>query len=254
VDKALPSDQTCDGVIVATPASRHLSSIESVRHLDVPIFVEKPMAVTRDEAYRICEMRRPRIFVMHTWRYHAGIQLLARLAHSNEFGPLRMLRSTRSNWTSPRTDVDPIWTLLPHDLSIAYEILGVIPRTVFAQAELVQGTPVGMLAILKHDSVDVVLEVSTRSVEKTRRVELHFEGGVAVLPNDHDGRISILRSGDAIEALESVPWPMAPGALYRQLEVFVNYLKGGDEPKCTARVGASIVEAVLELRTKAGLP
>lgn len=253
VDKELPSAMRCDGIVIATPASRHFSCIESVRHHDVPIFVEKPMAVTRDEAMGICEPGRPEIFVMHTWQYHAGVERLADLVRSSELGALRMLRSTRSNWTSPRTDVDPIWTLLPHDISIALEVLGAIPRPVFAQAELMHGKPVGMVAILEHDGVVVVIEVTTRSINKTRRLELRFEDGVAALPNDLDGRVELLRNGDAPEAAAKVTWPVEPGALYRELEAFVNYLGGGSEPKCPARTGALIVDAVLDLRTMAGI-
>lgn len=253
VNKELPSVMHCDGIVIATPASRHFSCIEAVRRHGVPIFVEKPMAVTHDEAMAICDIGRPEVFVMHTWQYHAGIERLADLVRGNELGALRMLRSTRSNWTSPRTDVDPIWTLLPHDISIALEILGAIPRPVFAQAELLHGKPVGMVAVLERDDVVVVIEVTTRSIDKTRRLELRFEGGVAILPNDRDGRVELLRNGDAPEAAARVTWPVEPGALYRELEAFVNYLRGGAEPKCPARTGALIVDTVIDLRTMAGI-
>jgi predicted dehydrogenase len=253
VGRDLPTGFRCDGIVIATPASRHFSSIESVSHYHVPVFVEKPMVTRRDEASRICEPGRPEVFVMQTWQYHAGIECLAALVRSGELGALRMVRSTRCNWTSPRTDVDPVWTLLPHDISIVTEMFGAPARPVFARAECLRGMPVGMLAILEHDDAVAVLEVTTRSMEKIRRVELRFEGGVAVLPNDHDGRIEVLRDDGAAGIPGALEWPVTPGALYRQLEAFVNYLGGGTAPRCTAAMGASIVNQVLDLRAMAGI-
>lgn len=252
-DGRLPDILGCDGVVVATPASVHCAGIESVRRYNVPVFVEKPMTTDLRDARRIAAMDGPPIFVMHTWRYHAGVEQLARIARNRELGRPQMLRSTRVNWTSPRIDVDPTWTLLPHDVSIVLEILGGIPRPVFAEAELLAGRPVGMVCVLEHDDVNIVVEVSTRSIHKRREISLRCEEGVAVLPNDRDGRIDVLRNDDTPSAAGRISWETEPGALYRELEVFVNYLNGGDSPKCSAETGAGIVETVVRLRVMAGI-
>lgn len=239
-----------DGVVIATPAASHLDSIRAVRTIGVPVFIEKPMTVDRAGVEAIRGMPAPELFVMHTWRYHAGISLLAEIVRSGELGAPEMLRSTRSNWASPRTDVDPVWTLLPHDISIALEVLGGLPHPLAAQAELHGGRPVGMLCSLEYAGALVVVEVSTRDPGKRREVFLRCENGVAVLRNDCDGRLEVRRDDGSVD---SRAWPLQPGALYRELAVFVKYLDGGEPPKCNASVGADIVDVVLELRALAGI-
>jgi predicted dehydrogenase len=248
-----PPDSRPDGVIVAAPASLHRAAVESVLGYGVPVFVEKPLAVTREDARWLAGLARPPLFTMHNWRYHPAVEKLAAIARAQELGPARLLRSTRTNWTSPRTDVDPVWTLLPHDLSIALEVLGGLPRPVSARAEWHRGKPVGMLCVLEHGEALVVVEVSTRTIEKRREIALRCEGGVAVVPDDTKGWLEILRDGAKPEDVERVPWPTRPGALQRELAAFVAYLHGGEPPRCDARVGAEVVERVLTLREMAGI-
>lgn len=249
----LPESADWDGVIVATPASVHHTSIASARRFGVPIFVEKPLTVNLAAARKLGADDHPPVFVMHTWRYHAGVERLARIAKERELGSVRMLRSTRTNWTSPRIDVDPIWTLLPHDISIALEVLGDAPRPVCAQAEMLDGRPVGMACVLSLDDIQVVVEVSTRSIHKHREISLRCEKGVASLANDRDGWVEVLRNGDEPKDVGRIPWPLEPGALYRELEVFIRYLGGAEPPKCPVETGILVVETVARLREMAGI-
>ncbi|MGA8259319.1 MAG: Gfo/Idh/MocA family oxidoreductase [Arenicellales bacterium] len=249
----LPDGLKPDGIVIATPASVHRQSVESVLTYGVPVFVEKPMTVSSRDARAICAMGGPPVFVMHTWRYHPGVRCLARIAGDRELGRPLVLRTIRCNWTSPRTDVDPVWTLLPHDVSIALEILGAIPTPVFAAAEMLGGRPVGLLGLLEHEELKMIVEVSTRYTDKRREVHLRCEGGVADLPNDRDGWVGILRNEDRMGAVERRCWPTHPGALNLELKAFVDYLNGGAEPKCNAETGARVVETVEELRALAGI-
>ncbi len=245
-------DPTCspDGVVVSTPASLHVASIRTAIAHGAPVFVEKPMAIDRAGAEEILRLDGPPVFVMHTWRYHPGILLLSDIVRGRELGTVETIRSTRSNWTSPRTDVDPVWTLLPHDISIALELLGGLPSPVAAHAEFHRGRPVGMLSILEYGNAALVLEVSTRCPGKRREIAVRCEKGVASLPNDKDGRLE-LRGDDG--GVETRDWPVRPGALYLELAAFIDYLRGGSPPKCCAATGARIVDVVTTLREMAGI-
>jgi predicted dehydrogenase len=163
-----------DGWIIASPASTHASMLAQLADSESPIFVEKPF--TTDLASARCYADNPRIFVMHI-AYHPAIQLLASLAQDGRVGQVKLVRSTRTNWTSPRTDVDPVWTLAPHDLSLAVEILGEIPRPKAALSEQHQGRPVGLIGICGADPA-LVFEVSSRFADKRRELRIHGTDGV----------------------------------------------------------------------------
>jgi predicted dehydrogenase len=191
---------------------------------------------------------------MHVWRYHRGIVRLGEIARKQELGPVLCLRTERKNWTSPRTDTDSIWTLVPHDLSIALAVLGEIPPPRSAAVEMVDGKPVSMLAVL-GDSPFMALDCSTRFSEKRREVRLHCRDGVAVLPSGESAFIDVLRSAGGADEAPSVERLNLHGepALLRELRAFVDHLRGGPPPPTDAREGLAVVEAVAALRVLAGL-
>ena len=239
-----------DGWIIASPASTHASILAQLADSGSPIFVEKPFTTDLASARRYAD--NPRIFVMHIWRYHPAIQILSSLAREGRIGDIKLVRSTRTNWTSPRTDVDPVWTLAPHDLSLAVEILGEIPRPKAALSERHQGRPVGLIGICGADPA-LVFEVSSRFADKRRELRIHGTDGVLSWRDEqpwvelHKGNRSSAQS-----ATVKIPFS-GESALRTELRTFVEHLRGGPPPPTTAREGAAVVEALLELRRMAGI-
>jgi predicted dehydrogenase len=235
------------GVIIATPAMDHVTMIEQVAQLQVPIFVEKPLATRIEHAERAVALTGNRLFVMDKWRYHPGIEALGALARSGELGPVRAIRTWRLGWGHSHEDADPIWTLLPHDLSIVREILGVVPPAVNAMAERGTDRVWGMTARLGPDPM-CVLEVSARRPEYRRRIEVVFDTAIAVLDGARHTLIEI-RSDDGQRTISVGDEP----PLRRELEAFVSYLDGGSPPKSSGRDGVEVVRRISELRRLAGL-
>lgn len=239
-----------DGFIVATPASTHANVVRSILHFGKPVFVEKPLTTDRLSAIELKRLGGGRIFVMHVWRYHAGVKALAEIANSGELGAVIVLRTERKNWTSPRHDVDSIWTLVPHDLSIAKAVLGHIPEPVFAQAEMLNDKAVGMLALLGKEGPQMIIDTSNRYGEKRREIRLHCERGVARLASDTSDHVEILIEGS--EEPSRRPITVAP-ALNNQLACFIDHLNGGPTPPTSIDEGVEVVDAVMQLRILAGL-
>jgi len=248
----LPATQ---GIIVATPASTHAQVVISLCDRGVPIMVEKPLTTSVDDAARLVEIVGARVFVMHIWRYHPGVRMLAAIAQSRELGEVHGLRSVRANWRSPRTDVDTVWTMAPHDLSLSLAVLGQIPEVRYAVPELLGGRAVGLVAVL-GEKPWVVMEVSNRYRDKRREVRLHCREGVAVLPDADCGYLEITRDGDPNVAYDSRterrPYDPTP-PLRLELADFLDYLNGGDAPCTDAHEGLAVVTAVAALRRCAGL-
>jgi predicted dehydrogenase len=244
-----------DALVVATPAMTHAAVVDALLPRGVPMLVEKPFTTHVADAEQLAARGGDRLFVGHVWRYHPGIEQLGEIARSGEIGPIAGLRSTRTNWTSPRTDVDSVWNLAPHDLTLAIEILGGIPAPRAALAEVQDGRAVGLIALL-GDAPWLAFDVSNRYHDKRREVRLHGRDGVAVMRDPDAGRIEIARGDAGSRRAPAIDVREVPreSALRRQLSAFLGVLDGGPPPKSTAAEGVDVVRALVRLRELAGLP
>ncbi|MGH6881523.1 MAG: Gfo/Idh/MocA family protein, partial [Hypericibacter sp.] len=141
----LPPDLA--GYVIASPAGRHASAIETLLERDRPIFVEKPFTTDSASALRLAAAGRGHLFVMEKWLWHPAVRFLAALARRKDLGPVELLACARLQPDLPIRDVDAVWTLLPHDLSIAREILGTLPEPRLARAERRDGMLVGLVGL-----------------------------------------------------------------------------------------------------------
>jgi predicted dehydrogenase len=243
-----------DGVVVATPTTTHAAVVEELLPLGVPVYVEKPMTDDPESARRLAEAAPDRLFVMHKWRYHDGIRALAGIARSGELGPVDGVRTTRVGWGNPHGDVDGIWMLAPHDLSIVLEILGSIPEPRAAVAERSAGVVTGLTGLLGDDPW-VAIDVSIAHGVRRREVRLVCRDGVAVLPDAYSDHVLVVRGElqrDVTREQERRPIS-GELPLERELRAFVDHLAGGPAPLSSAAEGAAEVAAIGRLRELAGL-
>ncbi len=146
------------------------------------------------------------------------------------------VRTIRAGWGNPHRDVDGVWILAPHDLSIMLEVLGFVPAARAAVAEWV-GPVLGGLTAMLGDEPWAVMEVSTSSPARTRRVALYCEGGVVVLPGGYCDRLEIypqLESTDTTAPEPIVREVSTELPLLRELRAFVEHL-GVDPHRDRAR-------------------
>ncbi|MGH2764537.1 MAG: Gfo/Idh/MocA family protein, partial [Actinomycetota bacterium] len=237
-----------DGAVVATPTATHAEIVERLLdRFSVPVFVEKPLTSNVEDARRIAVRAPDRVFVMDKWRYHPGIEALRDLGRSGRLGSITGLRSTRTQWGNQHRDVDGTWILMPHDLALTREILGVVPQPVMAFGH-VDGLEVDLVAVLGR-SPWVRVEVSTRFPIRRREVTVGFEGGAAWLGDAHDDRILVRPNGGEVEEI-----PIATEMpLLRELRAFIAHLDGGPPPMSTGGEGAEVVEIIAACRAMAGI-
>ncbi len=256
VDRIASLPQDIDGAVVATSTNAHTECVLALCAWNIPIFVEKPLAASVGEARRILQEAGDRVFVMHKWRYHPGIERLREIVADGRLGAPIGFRSVRLGWAMPHDDFDPIWTLLPHDLSIVLHIFGSIPTPREAFADPL-GPPGGGLftRLGGNGEPNVVIEVSSFHPLIRRSIILACENGVAQLGDGYDDEV-VLRIGapGSRAAIEERLIAKGPMPLLRELEVFLGYLDGGPPPLSTAAEGCAVVETIAALRRMAGLP
>ncbi|MEA3470192.1 MAG: Gfo/Idh/MocA family oxidoreductase, partial [Thermodesulfobacteriota bacterium] len=119
-------DSSIDAVVIATPVATHFDlAISSLKH-GKHILVEKPMAKTAEEVEQIDELAKKNglvAMVGHTFLYNAAVRYLKKLIDSGELGDIRYIYSQRLNLGRIRSDVDALWNLAPHDVSIIQYLL-----------------------------------------------------------------------------------------------------------------------------------
>lgn len=126
-----------DAVAIATPANTHrpiaMQALAAGKH----VLVEKPLAASRAEAQEMVDEARLRGLVLmcdHTYCYTPVVQRIREIVRSGELGEILFVDSVRINLGLVQPDVDVIWDLAPHDLSILDVILpgGLAPTSVAA--------------------------------------------------------------------------------------------------------------------------
>lgn len=242
-----------DGIVIAAPTSTHAAAVHAVAARGVPIFCEKPLTADLATAEALALVLRAPLFVMDKWRYHPGIECVRDLARAEALGPVLGVRTTRFGWDNTHEDVDAVWILAPHDLSIALEVLGELPLPRAALAERDGERITGLTGILGGDPW-MLLDVSTRNGQRLRRVELHCRDGIAVLADAYADHVAIVRHATSRrEPSEPERMPIADELpLLRELRSFVEFLGGGAPPRSSLADGLRVVRTLTELRALAG--
>jgi predicted dehydrogenase len=241
---ALPA---LDGIVVATPTSLHAETVEAVLDRGVAVFVEKPLSTDPLTALRIAAAAPDRVFVMDKWRHHPGVELLRDLACSGELGTPVALHTTRVGWGNPH-EVDAVWVLVSHELSIELEVLGQLTPPQFARAEAAADAAVGLTAVLGELPWHA-LTVSAASPVRRREVWLVCSTGSASLADPYEDHVLLQRAGGELERRSISTEP----PLLRELRAFLEHLNGGPPPRSSAAHGAEIVQRIAELRALAGI-
>lgn len=243
-----------DAAVVCTPTTTHAATINLLLPRRIPIFTEKPLTADLDNAHALLAAAPERVFVMDKWRYHNGVRALAEIARDGRIGTIAGLQSLRMGWRERPSDVDAVFHLMTHDLSICLEVLGSLPAPRAAVAEVYEGEAMGVVATL-GTSPYAVLEVSERRRQHFREVRLFGSLGTATLTDAMSREIRISRHahGDTRTALELVPFEEEM-PLFAELRAFVAYVRGeGPAPKSSLADAVAIVERLVQIRALAGL-
>lgn len=119
-------DDAIKAVVIATPAVTHHRLAMQAMQAGKDVFVEKPLALSSDEAEDLAKTadKLGRVLMVgHILEYHPAYETLVDLVRQGELGEIQHVRSSRLSLGKLRHEEDVLWSLAPHDASL---ILGIL--------------------------------------------------------------------------------------------------------------------------------
>lgn len=163
-----------DAVVVCTAATSHYDLARSCLAAGKNVLIEKPITTTVSEAEELIALaksERLTLMVGHTFLYNAGVRKVRELLDQTEVGHVYYLYSQRTNLGPIRQDVNALWDLAPHDISIFNYWMGASPEWVSAVGVKVLGNcreDVGFVSLGYPDGVVGHIHVSWADPNKVR--------------------------------------------------------------------------------------
>jgi predicted dehydrogenase len=138
------ADAAIKAVAIATPAATHFDLVRAALEAGKHVLVEKPLTASVAEGQKLAHLAQQSGQVLmcdHTYCYTPAVQRIRQLIRAGEIGVIQFVDSVRINLGLVQPDVDVLWDLAPHDLSILDFVLpeDVVPVAIAAQA----GDPIG---------------------------------------------------------------------------------------------------------------
>lgn len=131
--REVAANRVLDGVILATPPATHAEMALAVIGAGVPVLIEKPMALSLQDAHAIVDAAENRgvlAMIGHTHLYSNAFRALKQ--KGNSLGSLRHTRSAGGSWGPFRPDAPMLWDWGPHDIAMCLDLFGSHPRRVHA--------------------------------------------------------------------------------------------------------------------------
>jgi predicted dehydrogenase len=175
---ALIGDAGVDAVVIATPVEHHFTLAMAALRAGKHVLIEKPIASNSDQASMLIDeaaRRRLTLMVDHTFVYTGAVQKMRELTQAGELGDIYYYDSVRINLGLFQHDVNVLWDLAVHDLSIMDYVLQRTPTGVSATGLAhVPGRPenIAYMSMFFADSLIAHVHVNWLAPVKVRRTLL----------------------------------------------------------------------------------
>jgi predicted dehydrogenase len=251
-----------DGVVIATPVRTHYRLAKEALLHGKHVLVEKPLTANvaeAEELVALAEQQQRILMVGHTFEYSPAVNELRKLIQSGDLGKIYRIEAERVNLGLFRSDVNVIWDLAPHDISILLYLLGKKPEQIRVQAHAhIQSHihDVAHLDLSYADGMAAHIHVSWLHPCKIRRVTVIGDMRMAVYDDTspaemikvynkgadvHADPVVSYRNGEII-----VPYIDWIEPLRLECEDFANAIRTGMEPRANGSVGLKVVQVLAQ--------
>ncbi|HVK96382.1 MAG TPA: Gfo/Idh/MocA family oxidoreductase [Flavisolibacter sp.] len=128
-------DPFIDAVVIATPVFTHFTLAKKALMQGKHVLLEKPMTASVEEANILIDLSIQKgltLMVDHTFLYTGAVEKIKELIDENKLGNVKYLDSTRINLGLFQPDINVLWDLAPHDLSILAYVINEKPYSINA--------------------------------------------------------------------------------------------------------------------------
>jgi len=165
-----------DAVCVASPTNTHYHITKEALQSGKHVLCEKPLALCAKECGELAslaEAQKKQLMVGHIFIFNHGIMKLKELIDSGELGHIQYAHSRRTNLGPFRYDVNALWDLAPHDISIFNYLFNGRPVDVSARGQKYLGNKLEDVAFVTLEYADRMmasLHVSWLDPKKVRQI------------------------------------------------------------------------------------
>lgn len=256
-------DSSIQAVVIATPVDSHYVIAKKALDADKHVLVEKPLTSSYREALELVNYAKSKnkiLMVDHTFLYTGAVQKIKKIVDSDDLGSIQYLDSTRINLGLFQHDINVLWDLAPHDISICNYIIN--KKLISVQAIGISHTNnkienIAYLTlkyeenIIAHFNCSWVSPVKIRQMliggtnkmivyndmEPTEKIKVYDSGYSFKSKNDINEFLVDYRIGDI-----NVPKINITEALSLMVNDFINSIKNKTEPISNSEMGLEVVK------------
>ncbi len=244
------SSAEIDAIAIVTPVWTHYQLAKAALENGKHVFVEKPFTSTGAQGEELINLARKKnltIMVDHTFLFTGAVRKIRQLVEEGALGKLYYYDSTRVNLGLFQHDINVLWDLAPHDLSIMDYLIKSTPEAVVAtgQHHLNGHEDVAYMTLYFPEKVIAHINVNWLSPVKVRTTLIGGEKRMVVWNDlDADEKVKVYDKGVNITSREGVyellvnyrsgdmwaPQVEQVEALRQELSYFVDCIASGQEP------------------------
>jgi predicted dehydrogenase len=254
-----------EAVAIATPVRWHYELAKAALNKGKHVLIEKPLTQSSTEAKELIDLaasKKLTLMVDHTFLFNGAVEKIRDIIASGELGECYYVDSVRVNLGLFQHDVDVIWDLAPHDLSIVSHCLKATPTVIRAIGRPHAGHPmvdVAYLNIEYKEGFSANFHVNWLSPTKIRKMIVAgskkmivwddmepadkirvFDKGVEIKTADDVRNVLVqYRTGDV-----SLPRLDGTEALKKMTGHFVDCYRNGKTPICSGQDGLDVVKVL----------
>lgn len=264
------NDTETTAVAIATPVFTHFKLAKMALLAGKHVLIEKPMTSSVTEANELIALAKEQgkiLMVDHTYLYTDAVQKIKQLLDEGQIGKLQYIDSTRINLGLFQRDVNVLWDLAPHDISICNYLMDELPIAVQAVGVAHTDNNLANIAYLTlfyknnqiaHFNCSWVSPVKIRQMliggdqkmilfndlETTEKLRIYDKGYSVVPESDRDRLLVDYRIGDI--TIPKIPQTEALGAMAKD---FIQSIESNKQPLSSSKSGLEVVK-ILEAAEK----
>ena len=258
----LLTSKDVDAIAVITPVSAHFGLAKGALENGKHVFVEKPFTSNTeqaDELIELAEKKQLTIMVDHTFLFTGAVRKIRQLVEDGTLGDLYYYDSTRVNLGLFQHDINVLWDLAPHDLSIMDFLIQDKPEGVIATGEkhLNGYVDVAYMTVYFPRNIIAHINVNWLSPVKVRTTLIGGEKRMLVWNDlEADEKIKVYDKGVQMDTSEGVydllvnyragdmwaPRVEQTEALRSELTYFVDCVQGSKRPHNDGHAGRRVVQ------------